>query len=57
MTTNPRLRCLARLRAFLLGMREFRLDCTHRHGCYDLRESYDGGRDLVHRLTLRRWDG
>jgi hypothetical protein len=47
---------LTRLRAFLLGMREFRTDFTTNPGD-DLIEDYDRGRDLAHALTLRRWDG
>lgn len=43
------------LRAFLLGLLEFRSDSTT---SYDppLIEVYDAGRDLAHRLTLRHWD-
>lgn len=43
-------------RAFLLGMLEYRSDCTT-HFDRDLIETYDRGRDLAHRLTLRRYDG
>lgn len=43
------------IRAFLLGMYEFRRDfTTHFDG--DLIETYDRGRDLAHRLTMRTWD-
>ena len=41
------------MKAFLLGMLEFRLSFTTR--CEDER-SYDLGRDLAHRLTLRYFD-
>lgn len=42
-------------KAFFLGMREFRLSMTT---AYDeaLRECYDKGRDLAHRLTLRHYE-
>lgn len=43
------------LKAFLLGMREFRLAFTTSQPD-DLIESYGAGRDLAHRLTLRRFD-
>jgi hypothetical protein len=43
------------IRAFILGMREFRLSLTtHFNG--DLIEAYDCGRELAHRLTLRRYE-
>lgn len=43
------------LNAFLRGMAEFRLGATT-HYSDDLIESYDRGRELAHRLTLRHWD-
>lgn len=46
---------LTNLRAFLLGMFEFRSDFTTNPG-EDLIETYDAGRDLAHRLTFRKWD-
>jgi hypothetical protein len=46
----------ARARAFLLGMREFRLSWTTHFDDYDELVAYDQGRDLAHRLTLRRYD-
>lgn len=46
---------MARLLAFLHGMLEFRSDVTtHYDG--ELIETYDAGRERMHRLTLRRWD-
>jgi hypothetical protein len=45
----------ARLRAFILGIREFRLGITT-HFDDDLIETYDRGRELAHRITFRRWD-
>lgn len=49
--------------AFFLGMREFRLSCTWADPAgtddnpyTELDEVYDRGRDLAHRLTLRRFD-
>lgn len=55
---------LARIRAFVLGMLEFRLvftwadparseDCSYTA----LDHAYDCGRDFAHRMTFRRWDG
>ena len=41
------------IRAFLLGMYEFRLTCTT---ATDWPESYDWGREWAHRLTLRRYE-
>lgn len=43
------------IRAFILGMVEFRSDFTsYFEGRYLL--AYDRGRELMHRLTLRRFD-
>lgn len=53
---------LARLRAFIRGMREFRLDCTWadplRKCGYmtDLDYAYDSGREWAHRLTFRLFE-
>lgn len=44
------------LKAFFLGMYEFRRSFTQGHKSYSLRESYDKGRDLAHALTLRRYE-
>ena len=44
-----------RIKAFLLGMREFRSDYTSNPG-EDLIEDYDAGRDFAHKLTLRHRD-
>jgi hypothetical protein len=46
---------MSALKAFLLGMREFRSDFTTNPG-NDLIETYDAGREWAHRLTLRRFD-
>ena len=43
------------IRAFLLGLFEFRRDLTT-HFDPPLIDVYDYGRELAHRLTLRRWD-
>lgn len=47
---------MARIKAFLLGVREFRTDLTT-HFDYPLIEAYDRGRELAHRITRRRYDG
>jgi hypothetical protein len=41
------------IRAFLLGMAEFRRSFTTRCDC-DV--AYEAGRDFAHRITLRRFD-
>lgn len=46
---------MRRIHAFLLGMAEFRSSFTTRLSG-DLLETYDSGRDLAHRLTLRQFD-
>jgi hypothetical protein len=44
------------LRAFALGMREFRLSATTHYDDRALLETYDRGRDMAHRLTFRRYE-
>lgn len=49
------------LRAFLLGMREFRGIITtgyydKRGNALDEQDWYDCGRDLMHRITLRKFE-
>lgn len=46
---------IKRIRAYLLGMLEFRSDFTTSFDG-DLIETYDAGRDMAHRLTLRRYE-
>lgn len=46
---------LVKIKTYLTGMKEFRLDYTTNPGD-DLIETYDAGRDMAHRLTLRKWD-
>jgi len=56
---------MKRIKAFILGMIEFRSDYTWTDPARDdnivgdytaLDASYDSGRDLAHRLTLRYFD-
>ena len=57
---------MTKISAFLLGMIEFRSDCTTgfyyqtEEGNWDsdfgLLECYDSGRELAHKLTLRRYE-
>ena len=47
---------IARLRAFALGVREFRLTCTTHFDDDALLEAYDLGREWAHRLTFRRFE-
>lgn len=46
---------LTRIYFFILGMIEFRSSWTTNSGD-DLIETYDTGRDMAHRLTLRRFE-
>jgi len=43
------------MKAFLLGMREFRSGITT-HFEYPAILKYDAGRELMHRVTFRKWD-
>ncbi|QXN71160.1 hypothetical protein RCDURKIN_104 [Rhodobacter phage RcDurkin] len=47
---------LLHLKAFFLGMFEFRTSWTTSYDDYDLMETYDRGRELAHRLTFRRFE-
>lgn len=44
------------IKAFWLGIREFRLGMTTAYRDDNLREWYDRGRELAHKLTLRRYE-
>lgn len=44
------------LRAFLLGVAEFRLSMTTHYDDDALLECYDSGREWAHRLTLRHYE-
>lgn len=44
------------IRAYWLGLREFRISMTTAYEDDRLREWYDKGRDMAHRLTLRRYE-
>lgn len=44
----------ATLKAFWLGMIEFRSDITS--NCAGQEEAYDCGREIAHRMTMRRFD-
>jgi hypothetical protein len=46
---------MTKIKAFLLGIWEFRQDMTT-HFDYPLIESYDAGRELAHILTFRYFD-
>lgn len=47
---------MRRIKAFILGMREFRMSFTTH--CSDMDEdyAYNLGREWAHRLTLRRYE-
>ena len=44
------------IRAFILGMLEFRLSFTIRTDSVEETEAYDFGRESMHRLTLRMFE-
>ena len=43
-------------KAFILGMKEFRLTFTTYLENYNESLSYDKGRDFAHKITFRRFD-
>lgn len=45
---------MTKLRAFILGVVEFRLSFTTHFEDEALLEAYDTGRELAHKLTFRR---
>lgn len=50
---------MGRIKAFLLGIREFRsgVGMTYDGSPYSPRSvAYDWGREIAHRVTLRHWD-
>ena len=47
---------MKRLKAFFLGVVEFRLNCTTVFSDNDMGDAYDAGREWAHRLTFRRFD-
>lgn len=47
---------MKRIKAFIHGVREFRSDYTARYADLYLLDAYEWGRELAHRLTMRRWD-
>lgn len=47
---------MRQMRAFFLGVIEFRLSLTTSFDDDDLMNAYDAGRDFAHRVTLRRFE-
>ena len=47
---------MKKVKAFLQGMWEFRLSFTTHYDDYALVTAYDQGRELAHKLTLRKFD-
>ena len=47
---------MSKVKAFLNGVREFRLSFTEHYENLALARAYDQGRELAHKLTLRRFD-
>jgi hypothetical protein len=45
-----------RVKAFILGVTEFRSDLTTHLAAFSLEEAYDRGREFAHVVTLRRYD-
>lgn len=44
------------VKAFLNGVREFRLSWTTSYDDYSTLVAYDWGREIAHRITLRRFE-
>lgn len=47
---------MQRLKAYLLGMYEFRLSSTTSFEDLAVQDAYEAGRDMAHRLTLRKYE-
>jgi len=47
---------MKKVKAFLQGVWEFRLSFTTHYAEHDLARAYDQGRELAHKLTLRKFD-
>lgn len=47
---------MRKLRAFILGITEFRTSWTTSFDDLDLMDSYDAGRELAHRITFRHFE-
>lgn len=47
---------MKKIKAFILGISEFRLSCTTSYDDDDLINTYDAGREFAHRVTFRKWD-
>ena len=44
------------IKAFLLGVTEFRLSFTTHIADWQLQRAYDKGREFAHKITFRRYD-
>lgn len=44
-----------RIKAFMCGMYEFRMEFSKWYGDYGLQSAYDSGRDWAHALTFGRY--
>jgi hypothetical protein len=44
------------IKAFIQGVREFRLSYTTSYDDLDLMNMYETGRELAHKLTFRRYE-
>lgn len=44
------------IKAFIKGIQEFRMDSTTSYNDYAELSAYDWGREMAHRVTLRRFE-
>lgn len=47
---------MSRIKAFLLGVWEFRTSCTRHFAAFDDLLAYDHGREFAHWITFRRFE-
>jgi hypothetical protein len=47
---------MKKLKAFVIGMVEFRSDFTMYYTSYELKMAYDRGREFAHKITLRKFE-
>ena len=47
---------MQKIKAFILGMWEFRTDMTTSFDDYNLYNYYDWGREIAHRITFRKFE-
>jgi hypothetical protein len=47
---------MRKIKAFVIGMWEFRDSFTMYYTSYELTRAYDAGREFAHKITLRRFE-